>query len=140
MMRALQIVSVIAAAGAAVFVFQVKYRAEKVAENAGKLQRELDQENETLSLLEAEWSLLIQPARVQELVARHENLLNLQPLDPVQITKLEQLPMRPKGADLVDEAALSALLGEEEAKLQAQQAADSNALSDLMQSDAGVPQ
>ena len=30
---------------------------------AAKLQRELDQENETLSLLHAEWSLLIQPAR-----------------------------------------------------------------------------
>ena len=59
---------------------------------------QLDQENETLSLLEAEWSLLIQPARMQELVGRHAELLKLQPLDPTQITKLENLPMRPTRA------------------------------------------
>ena len=110
MIRWLQVVSVIAAAGAAVFVFQVKYRAEAVAEHAAQLQRELDQENETMSLLEAEWSLLIQPARVQELVDRHAELLKLQPLDPVQITKIENLPMRPTGPAPDDEAALSAIL------------------------------
>jgi hypothetical protein len=110
MMRWLQVLSVIAAAGAAVFVFQVKYRAEKVAERAAQLQRELDQENETKSLLAAEWSLLIQPARVQDLVGRHAELLKLQPLDPVQITKIEILPMRPTGPEAADEAALSAIL------------------------------
>jgi hypothetical protein len=110
MTRWLQIIGVIAAAGAAIFVFQVKYRAEAVAEQAAKLQRELDQENETLSLLHAEWSLLIQPARVQELVERHSELLKLQPLDPVQITRLENLPMRPKGPAPEDESALSAIL------------------------------
>ena len=110
MIRWLQILSVFAAAGAAVFVFQAKYQAEKVAEQAAELQRTLDQENETLSLLKAEWSLLIQPARVQELVTRHAELLKLQPLDPTQITKLERLPMRPTGPAPEDESALSAIL------------------------------
>ncbi len=110
MMRWLQIVSVMAAAGVAVFVFQVKYRAEAVAEQTVELQRALDQENETKSLLAAEWSLLIQPARVQELVGRHAELLKLQLLDPVQITKIENLPMRPTGPAPDDAAALSAIL------------------------------
>ncbi len=110
MIRWLQFVSVIAAAGAAIFVFQVKYRAEAVADHAAELQRGLDQEKETLSLLEAEWSLLLQPARVQELVARHSERLKLQPLDPAQITRLENLPMRPKGPEPADETALSAIL------------------------------
>ena len=110
MIRWLQVLSVAAAAGAAIFVFQVKYRAEKVAEHAASLQRQIDQENETLSLLEAEWSLLIQPARMQDLVERHADLLKLQPLDPAQITKLDTLPMRPKGPAPDDEAALSAIL------------------------------
>ena len=110
MIRWLQVISVLAAAGAAVFVFQVKYRAEAVANRAAELQRTLDQEHETLSLLKAEWSLLIQPARVQELTARHAELLKLQPLDPKQITKLEKLPMRPTGPAPEDESALSALL------------------------------
>jgi hypothetical protein len=110
MTRWLQIIGVIAAAGAAIFVFQVKYRAEAVAEQAAKLQRQVDQERETLSLLHAEWSLLIQPARVQELVERHSERLKLQPLDPIQITRLENLPMRPKGPAPEDETALSAIL------------------------------
>ena len=123
MIRWLQVISVVAAAGAAVFVFQVKYRAEAVAEQAAALQRDLDQENETLSLLEAEWSLLIQPARVQELVERHEELLKLQPLDPAQITELEELPMRPRGPEPDDEAALAELLGIEPADSEADAAA-----------------
>jgi hypothetical protein len=110
MIRWLQIVSVIGAAGAAVFVFQVKYRAEAVAEQAIQLQRALDQEHETKSLLAAEWSLLIQPARVQDLVGRHAEFLKLQPLDPVQITRIENLPMRQTGPAPDDEAALSAIL------------------------------
>jgi hypothetical protein len=110
MIRWLQVVSVVAAAGAAIFVFQIKYRAEAVAERAAALQRELDQENETLSLLRAEWSLLIQPARVQALIERHADVLQLKPLDPAQITKIENLPMRPTGPAPDDEAALAAFL------------------------------
>jgi hypothetical protein len=110
MMRWLQIVSVLAAGGAAVFVFQVKYQAEAVAEKAARLQRQVDEENETVSLLKAEWSLLIQPGRVQDLVERHAEQLKLTPLDPKQITTLEKLPMRPKGPAPEDESALSAIL------------------------------
>ncbi len=110
MIRWLQVLSVIAAAASAVFVFQVKYRAEQVANEAPRLQRELDQENETKSLLAAEWSLLVQPSRVQAVVARHDDLLKLQPLQPDQITKIENLPMRPTGPAPADAAALSAIL------------------------------
>jgi hypothetical protein len=110
MIRWLQVVSVVAATGAAVFVFHVKYRAETVAERAAELQREIDQEKEASSLLKAEWSMLIQPARVQELVGRHAEVLKLQPLDPKQISKIENLPMRPSGPAPDDEAALSAIL------------------------------
>jgi hypothetical protein len=111
MMRWMQVLSVVGAVASAVVVFQIKYRAEAVAERADRLQRELDQEKETQSLLAAEWSLLIQPARVQDLVERHAELLKLKPLDPKQITRIENLPMRPKGPAPDDEAALSAILG-----------------------------
>lgn len=110
MIRWLQVLSVVAAGAAAVFVFQVKYRAESVAEHASALQREIDQERETLSLLEAEWSLLIQPTRVQELVTRHADALKLVPVAPAQVTRIENLPMRPRGPAPDDEAALSAIL------------------------------
>jgi hypothetical protein len=112
MIRWLQVLSVVAVAAAAVFVFQVKYRAEAVAEHASRLQRDIDQEKETLSLLQAEWSLLIQPTRVQELATRHAEALKLVPVEPAQITRIENLPMRPKGPAPDDEAALSAILEE----------------------------
>ena len=111
MIRVLQVVSVIAATAAAIFVFQVKYRAEAVADRAAALQRQVDQEAEAVSLLRAEWSLLNQPTRVQELVARHADELKLAPLDPKQIVRFEQLPPRPTGPAADDEAALSAILG-----------------------------
>ena len=66
---------------------------------------------EAVSLLRAEWSLLNQPTRVQELVARHADELKLAPLDPRQIVRFEQLPTRPTGPAADDEAALSAILG-----------------------------
>jgi hypothetical protein len=44
------------------------------------------------------------------LVGRHADSLKLQPLDPLQITKIENLPMRPTGPAPDDEAALSAIL------------------------------
>jgi hypothetical protein len=110
MTKWLQLASVAAAAASAIFVFQVKYRAEKVAEHVADLQREIARENETLSLLEAEWSLLIQPARVQDLVERHAGELGLQPLSPEQIARIEALPMRPEGPAPDDEAALADIL------------------------------
>jgi hypothetical protein len=110
MIRWLQAIGVVAAASAAVFVFHVKYRAEAVAEHVSELERAINEEHETISLLRAEWSLLIQPARVQELVERHADALQLQPLDPTQITELENLPMRPRGPAPDDEQALSAIL------------------------------
>jgi len=110
MIRVLQVVSVIAATVAAIFVFQVKYRAEKVADRAAALQRQVHQEAEAVSLLRAEWSLLNQPTRVQELVSRHAEELKLAPLDPMQIVRFDQLPPRPTGPAPDDEAALSAIL------------------------------
>jgi hypothetical protein len=115
MTKWLQVLSVVAAAGAAIFVFQVKYRAEHVAEEVADLQRQLDREKETLSLLEAEWSLLIQPMRVQDLVERHAETLGLAPLAPAQISRIEALPMRPAGPAPTDEAALADILAGGEA-------------------------
>ena len=110
MIRWLQLVSAIAAAGAAVFVIQVKYRAEAIADRTAQLQRQLDSERETLSLLKAEWSYLVQPSRVQELVDRHGEQLGLKPLDPKQLVTIEDLPFRPAGPKSEDKDALAALL------------------------------
>lgn len=91
MMRWLQLASALAVIAAAVAVFQVKYRADAAAARVAELQRQVDEEKERLSLLKAEWSFLIQPARVQELVERHNEALRLEPLEPEQIGRLRDL-------------------------------------------------
>ncbi|SEQ40727.1 hypothetical protein SAMN05216548_104196 [Faunimonas pinastri] len=110
MIRWLQILSVMAAATAAFVVFQIKYRAEAVAENVAALQRKVDQQRETISLLNAEWSFLKQPGRIEGLINRHNDQMQLQRVDPVQIIDPSILPMRPAPKP-EDTAALSALLG-----------------------------
>ncbi|MHA1188948.1 MAG: cell division protein FtsL [Alphaproteobacteria bacterium] len=88
MTRWLQLVS-------ALGVFQVKYRAESLADQVASLQRDVDQEKEKLLLLKAEWSYLIQPARIQKLTENFYSRLQLQPLETGQITSIDLLPERP---------------------------------------------
>ena len=94
MTRWLQIASVLAVTASAAFVFQVKYRSEAVAERVADLQRAVDEEQEAISLLKAEWSYLIQPSRVQDLIERHQERLELVPVSPEQIGTFADLPMR----------------------------------------------
>ena len=108
MTRWLQILSVLAVTVSAAFVFQVKYRSEAVAERVTGLQRAVDEEREAISLLKAEWSYLIQPSRVQELIERHQSRLELQPVSPEQIGTFADIPARrPVPAADVSNAAAS---------------------------------
>ncbi len=80
-------------------VYQIKYDAETAAETVRGLKAEVDKEREAIALLKAEWSLLNQPARLQALVERHPDYLELVPLDPIQIGELSEIPMRPEPVD-----------------------------------------
>ena len=96
MIRAAQIACLVSSVAAATFVFQVKYRAEHTAERVADLQRQVDGEKERISLLKAEWSLLIQPSRVQEVAERHQERLELAPVVPAQmVASFADLPIRP---------------------------------------------
>ena len=106
MIRWLQISSIAVAAIAALLVFQLKYRTESVSERVVALQRKVDAEQEAISLLRAEWSFLIQPSRIQALVERHQERLQLKPVDPEQIIHLDTLPARPVGIVAADNSPL----------------------------------
>lgn len=107
MTRWLQVASVLAVTTSAAFVFQVKYRSEAVAERVSDLQRAVDEEQEAISLLRAEWSYLIQPSRVQDLIERHQSRFKLVPVSPEQVGTFADLPMRRPAAlvDMTDGAA-----------------------------------
>lgn len=76
-------------------VYDMKYEAEIAAENINKKQTEIAQAREDISLLKAEWALLTRPARMRDLLARHQDILNLTPLSSNHIGTLADIPEKP---------------------------------------------
>ena len=76
-------------------VYDMKYEAEIAAENISKKQTEIAQAREDISLLKAEWALLTRPARMRDLLARHQDILNLTPLSSNHIGTLADIPEKP---------------------------------------------
>lgn len=76
-------------------VYDFKYQAEKAATAVSKVNRKIDAERDAIAMLKAEWSLLNQPKRLQDLVQRHRTYLELDPLDPTQIATLDDIPFKP---------------------------------------------
>lgn len=76
-------------------VYDMKYEAELAAENIAKKQAEIAQAREDLSLLKAEWALLTRPARMQDLLSRHQDILNLVPMSSDHIGTLADIPAKP---------------------------------------------
>jgi hypothetical protein len=80
-------VTVIAATASAATVFMMKKEAERDARAIGELNRKIAAERQRISELLAEWSLLDHPARLQALVERHNDVLNLEPIRAEQIVR-----------------------------------------------------
>lgn len=110
MNRWIPIVSAAAVCLSAAAVFQIKFRAETVAQDVAGLQRKVDEEKEAVSALKAEWSYLIQPGRIQELAETFYARLQLQPLEAEQIGTFDMLPERRPAIAPESRAALDELL------------------------------
>jgi len=76
-------------------VYDRKFKAERASKEVAELHHKIKMEHERISLLEAEWSVLRQPARLQKLVERYNDYLKLQPLDAIQIVSFDELPTKP---------------------------------------------
>ena len=72
-------------------VYAMKYEVERLDDRVAAVQRKIAAQEETLLVLEAEWSFLNRPERLQELAARH---LALKPVAVRQIGAIEALPLR----------------------------------------------
>nr|WP_210282208.1 hypothetical protein [Mesorhizobium sp. RMAD-H1] len=86
---------------AATVTYKIKYDAEKRMAEIAKLQRKIDFEKDTITLLKADWSLLTQPNRLQKLVEIYQSELDLKPIDARQIVSIDDIPERP--ADDIEE-------------------------------------
>ena len=95
MVRTLNIVFILAVVIGAATVYDLKLAATKSAAKVAELQKQIDEERDAIRHLKAEWSLLNKPDRLQNLVERYNDYLQLQPLDVQQIVTPEDIPTRP---------------------------------------------
>lgn len=75
--------------------YVVKYGSEIEYNNISKLEREIETEKEAIDILKANWSLLTDPARIQNLSERHGEELGLETLKSDQMISLDQIPLKP---------------------------------------------
>lgn len=95
MLKTVDIVLVALMLCATAWTFGVKHEAELIEEELRLVERQIAHERETIALLEADWSLLNQPYRLQRLTTAFEAELGLKPFEPTQIVGPHELPAPP---------------------------------------------
>ena len=95
MIRTFNFIMVCTSIVALVGVYGLKYAVEDTASEKVRIERQIDRQESELSLLQADWAYLNQPAHVAPIVARHAEALGLEPTKPQQFGSMGDLPMRP---------------------------------------------
>ena len=88
---------------AAAFTYKTKHETEDTLRTIGSLERQIRLEEDTIDILEADWSLLTQPQRVQLLTEKYQDELTLQPFDPSQSSTIDEIPHKQFSPDTADE-------------------------------------
>ncbi len=72
-------------------MFQVKYEVMQQEDRLARLDREISSDREAVRVLNAEWSFLTQPARLDALARRY---LDLVPIGTKQLGSIDAIPLR----------------------------------------------
>lgn len=89
---------------AAAFTYTTKHDAEAELAKVRRLEAAIRFEEETMTVLRADWSVLTQPSRLQELADRYTAQLGLHPVEPYQFAELDELPgLRLRLEDLLED-------------------------------------
>lgn len=92
MLRTLDVVLIAAMIGAATVTYQIKHRAEDKLDEVHRLQAAIKLQKDTIDLLEADWSLLNQPPRLERLTREYSEQLGLETITPLQMARPEEIP------------------------------------------------
>jgi hypothetical protein len=95
MFRTSDMILITAMVGAAAATYSIKHRAENTLADIRAIDRKIQLEKDSIDVLNAEWSLLTQPARLQRLAETFKGDLQLQPIDPKQIGGVTDIASRP---------------------------------------------
>lgn len=95
MFRTTDVVLIAIMVSAAAFTYKTKHDAEAQLSALRKVEAQIRFEEDTISVLKADWSLLTQPSRLQRLSEVFESELSLKPVEAHQIATFDDLPARP---------------------------------------------
>lgn len=95
MLRTINILLIALMLVGAGIVYDLKYEAGRATARVARIDRKIETERDAIATLKAEWSLLNQPKRLQDLVTRYHGYLELDPLDPTQIGGIDDIPFKP---------------------------------------------
>ena len=98
MIRYLNVLSVLALVGPAIYAYSIKYETMRYSAEIVKLQHSIERENDRIIMLRAEWAHLTRPGRIQALADRH---LDMQSVNVDQIVKAADLPERAVRIDAI---------------------------------------
>ena len=103
---------IVAVLAATAYTFYIKHESEERLAEIRRLEAEIKTHKDTIDLLEADWSLLNQPARVQKLIEAFHEQLQLTTTEAEQIVKHDELPrIKPEPEIEIDEIADQIMTG-----------------------------
>jgi len=91
MIRPVTLVSLIAAAGAGLYLYQVKHSVSMLDRELRDVNRQTEVVRERTQILRTEWALLNEPDRLRQVAQRH---LTLEPMAPAQFIREAELERR----------------------------------------------
>lgn len=91
MIRPVTLVSLIAAAGAGLYLYQVKHSVSMLDRELREVNRQTEVVRERTQILRAEWALLNEPDRLRQVAQRH---LALEPMAPAQFIRDTEMERR----------------------------------------------
>jgi hypothetical protein len=85
-------------AGAAI-TYTMKHKAEAMANHVAQLAANIAKEREAIAALKAEWSMLVQPGRLQNVISHYAGHFQLQPFSADQVASLAEIPEKGVATD-----------------------------------------
>ena len=95
-MRLVSLFTVALLVGVAYGLYQLSFQVEALQDQAAALEKQIEDDKEAIGVLEAEWALLNNPQRLEQLSHR---FLDLTPTEPSQIKSIDDLVVRQDGLE-----------------------------------------